>query len=73
MDKGPARFCADFAGAPPSSVSSTSPHSTLSSPQSAVSPTGKAGFAVKAIYDYAAADKDEVREFILLIYIYKCL
>ncbi|EFP02389.1 hypothetical protein GCK72_010146 [Caenorhabditis remanei] len=60
VDKGPARFCADFAGAPPSSVSSTSPHSTLSSPQSAVSPTGKAGFAVKAIYDYAAADKDEI-------------
>ncbi|UMM23233.1 hypothetical protein L5515_004055 [Caenorhabditis briggsae] len=46
--------------APPSSVSSTSPHSTLSSPQSAVSPTGKAGFAVKAIYDYSAADKDEI-------------
>lgn len=63
MDKGPARFCADFAGAPPpssNSISSTSPHSTLSSPQSTISPTGKAGFAVKAIYDYAAADKDEV-------------
>uniref|UniRef100_A0A8R1DFH6 SH3 domain-containing protein n=1 Tax=Caenorhabditis japonica TaxID=281687 RepID=A0A8R1DFH6_CAEJA len=68
VEKGPARFCADFAGAPPpshtpSSLSSTSPHSTLSSPQSALSPQrngAKAGFAVKAIYDYSAADKDEV-------------
>ncbi|CAD6187982.1 unnamed protein product [Caenorhabditis auriculariae] len=55
------------------SLSSASPHSTLSSPQnggaagamssgrnSAMSPFGGAGFAVKAIYDYAAADKDEV-------------
>ncbi|CAJ0598809.1 unnamed protein product [Cylicocyclus nassatus] len=29
-------------------------------PKAAVSPSGAAGFAVKAIYDYTAADKDEV-------------
>ncbi|CAI5445389.1 unnamed protein product [Caenorhabditis angaria] len=63
VDNGPPKFCADFAAAqpPPSSLaSSASPHSNLSSPQSTLSPTGKAGFAVKAIFDYTAADKDEV-------------
>ncbi|CAB3402941.1 unnamed protein product [Caenorhabditis bovis] len=52
VDRGPARFCADFA--PKSETTTAAVNNT-----SAAKPA-KAGFAVKAIYDYTAADKDEV-------------
>lgn len=48
-----ARYCVDFAEEIGNRTASMGSNAK-------VSPSGAAGFAVKAIYDYTAADKDEV-------------
>ncbi|VDM68266.1 unnamed protein product [Strongylus vulgaris] len=52
-----ARYCVDFAEELGNRSTAGVPKAT------ALSPSGAAGFAVKAIYDYTAADKDEVVSF----------